>query len=137
MQPSRRYLTRAIADDALAKRKMAFVSGPRQVGKSTLAKMLLSSSQNYFLYDDEGFRRAWAKSPQQAVEQRGGGPVVLDEIHKDRAWKRKVKGLYDLHGDSLPRLCAQNSGTTWCAASRTRPVRHASATLRAPFVHQR
>ena len=27
---------------------------------------------------------------------------MLDEIHKDRAWKRKVKGLYDLRGASLP-----------------------------------
>ena len=36
-----RYLTQSVADDALASKKMAFVSGPRQVGKTTLGKELL------------------------------------------------------------------------------------------------
>ncbi len=42
-----RYLAATIADDAIASGKMAFVSGPRQVGKTTLAKDLLTSPQNY------------------------------------------------------------------------------------------
>jgi predicted AAA+ superfamily ATPase len=46
MEPPR-YLSRAIIDDALAKRKITFVSGPRQVGKSTLARSLLTSDANY------------------------------------------------------------------------------------------
>lgn len=44
-----RYLARSLAEDALAKRKIAFVSGPRQVGKSMLARSLLASDANYFL----------------------------------------------------------------------------------------
>ncbi len=35
-------------EDAFAASKMTFVSGPRQVGKTTLAKALLQSPQNYF-----------------------------------------------------------------------------------------
>lgn len=99
-----RYLTTTIADDALASGKMAFISGPRQVGKSTLARMLVADSRNYFLHDDEDFRRAWAKSPERAIAGRGSGPIVLDEIHKDRAWKRKLKGIYDQQGRELPMI---------------------------------
>jgi uncharacterized protein len=97
-----RYLTRAISEDALAKRKIAFVSGPRQVGKSTLARSLLTSELNYYLYDEPGFRRAWARSAEEALASRTLGPVVLDEIHKDRKWKTKLKGLYDKSGRDIP-----------------------------------
>lgn len=97
-----RYLARALRDDALAKGKMAFVSGPRQVGKTTLAKSLIEDPRNYFLFDDEDFRRRWAKSPGEAISGRGPGPVVLDEIHKDRKWKTKLKGIYDVRGREIP-----------------------------------
>ena len=96
-----RYLTSTINTDALSKGKMAFISGPRQVGKSTLAKKLLSSQHNYFLYDDEIFRKSWNKSPPDSLKKRDKGPVVLDEIHKDRLWKRKVKGIYDKSNNGL------------------------------------
>ena len=95
MQLHKRYLADAILHDALAKQKMAFVSGPRQVGKSTLAKSLIESEANYFLYDEEDFRRAWARSPRQAISGRSRGIIVLDEIHKDRRWKARLKGIYD------------------------------------------
>jgi uncharacterized protein len=96
-----RYLNDIIEKDALALQKMAFVSGPRQVGKSTLAKHLLTSEENYFLFDRESFRREWARSPEKAIESRGPGPIILDEIHKDRFWKRKIKGLYDSFSPDL------------------------------------
>src|SRR5881628_961786 len=102
MKERQRYLAQAIRNDALAKRKMAFVSGPRQVGKTTLAKSLLESLQNYFLYDEEGFRRRWSKSPAEAISGRGEGLVVLDEIHKDRKWKTKLKGIYDTRRQEIP-----------------------------------
>lgn len=93
--PFSRYLESTIRTDAFKKNKIAFVSGPRQVGKTTLAKSLLSSAENYFSYDQETFRRAWAKYPDKSLELRAPGPIILDEIHKDRNWKRKLKGIYD------------------------------------------
>jgi predicted AAA+ superfamily ATPase len=90
-----RYLQNPILNDAFEQKKMAFISGPRQVGKTTLAKAFLSTPKNYFSYDDESFRRAWSRSPSLSVSQRGEGVVILDEIHKDRSWKRKLKGIYD------------------------------------------
>jgi predicted AAA+ superfamily ATPase len=91
-----------IPTDALAKHKMAFISGPRQVGKSTLAKQLIHTKENYFLYDHDDFRIAWAKSPDKAISSRGPGPIVLDELHKDRKWKLHLKGIYDRLADELP-----------------------------------
>jgi len=97
-----RYLNKTIVHDALFQKKMAFISGPRQVGKSTLAKQLLQSPENYFLYDDVEFRRQWTKSPKIAISERGKGPIVLDEIHKDRTWKTRIKGLFDQFAMDLP-----------------------------------
>lgn len=77
---------------------MAFVSGPRQVGKTTLAKTLLRSTDNYRSWDDVAFRKAWSRSPRRALADRGPGPIILDEIHKDRRWKTRLKGFYDAEG---------------------------------------
>ncbi len=93
-----RYLEQAIRDDAIARGKMAFVSGPRQVGKTTLAKSLVTSKNNYHSWDDEDFRRAWSRSPRAALAKAERGPVALDEVHKDRRWKSRLKGVFDSDG---------------------------------------
>lgn len=98
----KRYLNLQLEQDALASRKIAILSGPRQVGKTTLARQLLTSPLNYFSWDADAFRKAWARDAVAALSERGPGPVVLDEIHKDRRWKRKLKGVYDLKGDRIP-----------------------------------
>src|SRR5437763_3841248 len=78
---------------------MAFIAGPRQVGKTTVAKALLSSPGGYFNWDSETQRRAILRNPDGFW---GDAPrVVLDEIHKYPRWKRFVKGLWDLHRDRL------------------------------------
>lgn len=97
-----RYLASAIADDALADGKMAFISGPRQVGKTTLGRQFIPSETNAFSWDVPAFRRAWVKDPVIALADREPGPVLLDELHKDRRWKTRLKGFYDLRGDHVP-----------------------------------
>ncbi len=94
-----RYLENIIDEFCFGNQKMAFVSGPRQCGKTTFAKMLLDSrkSEAYFNWDNINFRRTWVKNPSKIIpEKKGKTPlVVLDEIHKDRRWKRNLKGVYD------------------------------------------
>ncbi len=102
MRPIPRYLEAAIRGDALASGKMAFLSGARQTGKTTIGRALLESPENEFSWDDEEFRRAWTRTPKSAIAERGPGPVLLDEIHKDARWKSKLKGLYDTRGAKIP-----------------------------------
>jgi predicted AAA+ superfamily ATPase len=83
---------------------MAFVSGPRQCGKTTLGKMLLKDRGNgaYFHWDETEFRRLWTKSPKSVFPSNRAGKsgqivplLVLDEIHKAKKWKQTLKGVYD------------------------------------------
>lgn len=95
-----RYLAGALESICFPARKMALVSGPRQSGKTTLARMMIGRRRRgtYHNWDQVEFRRAWAKSPSSLVPPpgKGGTPLlVLDEIQKDRRWKRTLKGVYD------------------------------------------
>ena len=44
---NKRYLQNDIFNDALADQKMAFISGPRQIGKTYLAKQTYTSAFVY------------------------------------------------------------------------------------------
>lgn len=93
-----RYLQKNIEELAFTDAKMAFVSGPRQSGKTTLGEMLAEKrrTSRYYSWDDLDFRRVWSKTPKAVVPQSDTIPlVILDEIHKDRTWKRTLKGIYD------------------------------------------
>jgi len=79
---TKRYLQNDISNDALADRKMAFLSGPRQIGKTHLAKQCLKAEANYFNWDVTAFKKAWIRSPLKAIENIEAGPVVFDELHK-------------------------------------------------------
>ncbi|MBM4253423.1 MAG: ATP-binding protein [Deltaproteobacteria bacterium] len=106
-----RYLSNIISKMAFGFGKMAFVAGPRQVGKTTLAKDLLAKrgAGKYGTWDDKDFRKLWHKGPAslRTFLQSNGGtttkkPIaILDEIHKDRRWKGNLKGFYDLYGTSF------------------------------------
>ena len=83
-----RYLEAQVRRDL--RRKMVFLAGPRQVGKTTLAKRLLGRKAGYLNWDVAEHREAIL---------RGEFPVsdlwVFDELHKYRAWRSLLKGLYD------------------------------------------
>ncbi len=99
-----RNLTPIISSLALANKKMAFLSGPRQCGKTTLAKSFLDSNDLYFNWDDLKFRKNWTKSPSTVVENAlttHSPKIVLDEIHKNLKWKNQLKGVFDLYSDQL------------------------------------
>lgn len=74
-------------------RKMIFVTGPRQVGKTYLAKMLMPEFVNpqYMNFD----------VPEDASIIRNhswpvrSGLLVFDELHKMRSWKQYLKGVFD------------------------------------------
>lgn len=88
-----RYLASAIREDLA--RKMVWLAGPRQVGKTTLAEQMLATETRgvYLNWDNRADRR----EIRDAHWPGGRALVVLDELHKWRGWKRWLKGEYDKH----------------------------------------
>ena len=92
-----RYLSPVIRADL--RRKMVFVGGPRQVGKTTLALAFLRvravRHPGYLNWDDPQVR------PLLLHGELPGGQklIVLDEIHKHPGWRNLVKGFYDVNRD--------------------------------------
>lgn len=95
-----RYLEALINEICFSADKMAFVSGPRQCGKTTMAKILLKQRGigEYYNWDETKFRRQWTKDPYLILPNLAGKIkplIILDELHKAKLWKRSLKGLYD------------------------------------------
>lgn len=85
---SLRYLTPQIEQDLL--RKMVFVAGPRQVGKTTLALGLPGAEIGYLNWDAPEHRERILNR-----ELPSGDLWIFDEIHKYRQWRDYLKGLFD------------------------------------------
>lgn len=86
-----RFQQALICKDLL--RKMVFLTGPRQVGKTNLAKTIAAKypSSVYLNYDnfaDREIIRTLAWLPTTSL-------LILDELHKMENWKNYLKGLYD------------------------------------------
>lgn len=89
--PSPRYLSTQVERDLT--RKMVFVAGPRQVGKTTLARMLPGADRGYLNWDVAEHRERILRR-----ELPSSRLWVFDEIHKYRNWRNYLKGVYDRHG---------------------------------------
>jgi len=82
-------------------KKMAFVSGPRQVGKTTLARQYQTQfGQGLYLNWDIPTHQKRILTDPLFFEKENRDPgkpflVVLDEIHKYARWKNFLKGSYD------------------------------------------
>lgn len=106
MRIAKRQIGGYLWDEEIIGRKMVFLSGPRQVGKTTYAQGLLSRGRKggYFNWDNPLVRRSYAADPFFFLKDRGAAPeylAVFDEIHKRPRWKDILKGIYD----SLDRSC--------------------------------
>jgi uncharacterized protein len=89
--PAERYLQAQVLQDL--QRKMVFIGGPRQVGKTSLARRLLSSPAAELNYDVAPQREAILRR-----QMPPGDLWFFDEIHKYRSWRNYLKGLFDQHG---------------------------------------
>ncbi len=87
-----RYLESSILEDL--SKKMVFVAGPRQIGKTTLAADIIGKhfrQAAYFNWDNQGNRRDLMAARWPASAKL----LILDEIHKFKGWKGFLKGQYD------------------------------------------
>lgn len=92
-----RYITSNILKDL--NKKMVFVGGPRQVGKTTLAKAILSSnypSGRYLNWDFDDDRQDILQKKWSSDQKL----LVFDELHKFPRWKTWIKGIYDVSHES-------------------------------------
>lgn len=73
-------------------KKMVFIAGPRQTGKTTLAKTFFNTYQaHYYNWDSDKDRLLLKKNELDANVDLW----IFDEIHKNRSWRNWIKGLYD------------------------------------------
>ncbi|MBI5418421.1 ATP-binding protein [Candidatus Poribacteria bacterium] len=87
----KRYIYDLIINDL--KKKMVFITGPRQVGKTYLAKNIQQEfKKTVYLNNDDIddaktiHKREWPLDTEL---------IVLDEIHKLKDWKNYLKGTFD------------------------------------------
>ena len=76
--------------------KMVLIAGPRQCGKTTLAKAVAAKTNwasAYYNWDIDRHRKSLLHGRLDA----GARLWLLDEIHKYRRWKNWLKGLFDEH----------------------------------------
>lgn len=88
---------------------MAFVSGPRQVGKTTVAKSLMTacvdvSYKNWDIPKDR--HQIASRDFDKVLEDLTLSPsthplIIFDEIHKYKDWKNYLKGLYDSYQGTM------------------------------------
>jgi uncharacterized protein len=103
---TRKRIYDAMLDEHLAThRQMAFVTGPRQVGKTTTCR---NHADSYINWDNIDDREQVLDGPAKLVDRFGLDrlsetiPVtLLDELHKYPRWKQFLKGLFDTYADQI------------------------------------
>ncbi len=86
----------------IGQKPMVFISGPRQAGKTTLARDIIGASYKnkiYFNWDIIDNKRMLVENPyffENVSRVDDSVPLVIfDEIHKYKNWKKYLKGVYD------------------------------------------
>jgi uncharacterized protein len=121
-----RYLQNAVASDLA--HKMVLLGGPRQVGKTSLARALIPSAVCEMNYDIPAQRQKILlhQLPDTSM-------WFFDEIHKYRGWRNYLKGLVD-QAQQNPALAKQILVT---GSARLDLYRHGGDSLQGRYFHMR
>ena len=82
--------------------QMAFIAGPRQVGKTTSCTAFIKH-HHYYNWDNEDHRRLVIAGPKAVADSIGASDqrtIIFDELHKFPHWKNFLKGFYDTYARS-------------------------------------
>lgn len=91
-------------------RKMLFLMGPRQVGKTTTSREVGRGRDRsvYLNWDNLDHQKIVLEGPSRLAGEVGADILqdqlpllILDEIHKYPLWRTLVKGLYDTYSESM------------------------------------
>ena len=103
MKAKKRIYDALLAEHLATHRQMAFVSGSRQVGKTTTCRNL---SDGYVNWDNVDDRELILSGPGALVDRFGLARLrktlptaMFDELHKYPRWKQFLKGFFDTYAD--------------------------------------
>ncbi|MBD3420741.1 MAG: AAA family ATPase [Chitinivibrionales bacterium] len=111
-----RQLDAYIWDKDLIADKMIFLSGPRQIGKTTWAKAQLNPDtySNYYNWDNPVTRKLYRENPLFLLTNASPGEItVFDEIHKRTNWKDILKGIYDSIDPAIRLIITGSARLEW------------------------
>ncbi|MBL0058686.1 MAG: ATP-binding protein [Elusimicrobia bacterium] len=113
-----RQIDQYLWDEEIIARKMVFLSGPRQVGKTTYARNLIGDrfAGSYHNWDHPTVRRSYASDPFFFLPTPSSSKpalVIFDEIHKRPHWKDILKGIYDSLDPSIRLLVTGSARLEW------------------------
>jgi uncharacterized protein len=101
----------SVAFDEQLGRQMRFVAGPRQCGKTTLARVFLStvhSGELYYNWDQRPVRERYradahffAPEAYDVLRREGRAWICMDEVHKYARWKSILKDFFDSYNDDF------------------------------------
>ncbi|MDR1966434.1 MAG: ATP-binding protein [Synergistaceae bacterium] len=80
---------------ALKTRRIVIVSGPRQCGKTTLVKKMISSDNTYLTLDDDALLQTALSDPLGFVKHHRRQPTVIDEVQKAPGLITAIKRIVD------------------------------------------
>jgi len=105
MKTRPRFYDALLAEHLTKYRQMAFISGPRQVGKTTTCRNHADAYVNWDNIDD---RERILAGPARLIERlkldqltETTQVVLFDELHKYPRWKQFLKGFFDTYADQV------------------------------------
>jgi predicted AAA+ superfamily ATPase len=105
----KRIYDNVVFDHIVNYNKMIFLAGPRQVGKTTIAKKAKSLADEviYLNWDNYNDQQLILSGPNAIAEQFNlqqlrdiSTLIIFDEIHKYERWKNFLKGFFDSYCDA-------------------------------------
>ncbi|MBM3296212.1 MAG: ATP-binding protein [Candidatus Aminicenantes bacterium] len=104
-------------------RQMLFITGPRQAGKTTLARHMLAAAGSGSLYYNWDLREirdkykidpSFFESAMREVKSRRRLPwICFDEVHKMPSWKNLLKGVFDKFEDECRFIVTGSARLEW------------------------
>lgn len=104
-----RLYEQILAEHFRAERKMLFLMGPRQVGKTTTSRDAARARERslYLNWDNLDHQNLIVRGPSRLAEElrldvlaEDRPLLILDELHKYPRWRSLLKGFFDTHGEA-------------------------------------